>query len=116
MRALQKKLGRSSPTSGNSSTNCTARQRKKEAELLQLREDIRAAERALDVRDPDNSREVMSAKVEEVASDIADRAETKLVYEHMLNRLRKEVVILRQKVGKLDKHLERKNREVERRL
>lgn len=89
---------------------------KKEADLLQLREDIRAAERALDVRDPDNSREVMSAKVEEVTSDIADRAETKLVYEHMLNRLRKEVVILRQKVGKLDTHLERKNREVERRL
>lgn len=91
---------------------------RKEMELIQLRQDIRFWEsEANPHEDQDNYhgfiRRNVREKMEQAAGELEHSLEMQKVYRHMVQRLLREQKILQQKVSMLEKHLDRKTREVE---
>jgi len=96
---------------------------KKELELVDIRKEVRLVETddRTDARHPENmtssgvNREWITARVTEVSTKIEESATTKRVYSHMVTRLKHEQMIVQQKIGSMEEHLNRKTREVEKR-
>mmetsp|Transcript_51510 Transcript_51510/g.92528 ORF Transcript_51510/g.92528 Transcript_51510/m.92528 type:complete len:543 (+) Transcript_51510:44-1672(+) len=91
---------------------------RREADLVEVRREIRLLEndaRAKQEVYKGFSRKAAIQKLEEASTELDEQLETKKVYQHMVERLMREQRILEQKVGLMEKHLERKTREVEKR-
>ncbi|CAJ1349896.1 unnamed protein product [Effrenium voratum] len=91
---------------------------RKEAELLQIRQDIRFWEsEAKPHEDQDHyhgfDRKHVSDKLKEAGVELEQALETQKVYRHMVERLIREQNILQQKVSLMEGYLHRKSREVE---
>eukprot|EP00929_Paragymnodinium_shiwhaense_P006874 TRINITY_DN110827_c0_g1_i1.p1 TRINITY_DN110827_c0_g1~~TRINITY_DN110827_c0_g1_i1.p1 ORF type:complete len:587 (+),score=212.27 TRINITY_DN110827_c0_g1_i1:122-1882(+) len=61
------------------------------------------------------SRQDLIEQDKEVCEEITATAEQKMVYQHMVSRLTKELNIVQQKIKKMEQHLHRKTHEVEKR-
>jgi hypothetical protein len=96
---------------------------KKEGELMDIRKEVRLVEvddqpdqKDIEAGNYANlSREMLMKQIHEVAEQIEESATTRKVYTHMVARLKTEQKIVQQKIKKMEDHLGRKTREVEKR-
>jgi chromosome segregation ATPase len=91
---------------------------KKERECLRLRESVRQAEshyssRSEDAYKYEDQRASLTRQLEETTESIAEALTNRKVYHHMLERLKKERALLKQKLVNMEAHLARKTSEHE---
>jgi len=94
---------------------------RKEEELRRLRETIRQADAQNSMKHDevfkmDDKRESLKKRLTDTQEKIAEALTQKKVYQHMLERIKKEQTVLKQKMLKMEQHLQRKNQEVEEKL
>merc|ERR1719428_2380585 len=94
---------------------------KKEAELQRLREAIRMADaggttRSDELYTLEDTRASLSKQLEETSEKIQEALTNKKVYQHILERLKKEQAVLKQKMMKMENHLSRKSLESTKKL
>jgi len=93
---------------------------KREAELGNIRREIRLIEAEGEVNVEEDSyngltREMALSRISEVCKEIEEAAEVRRVYQHMVERLNRELHIVQQKANIMEEHLARKTHEVEKR-
>jgi len=94
---------------------------KKEAELQRLREAIRMADAGGTVRSDElysleDTRVLLSKQLDDTNEKIQEALTNKKVYNHILERLKKEQAVLKQKMMKMENHLSRKTLESTKKL
>lgn len=94
---------------------------KRAAELERLREAIRVADQAHglgaeDLSRRDDTRANIDKQTKETLSLIKEAQTSKKVYNHMLNRITKEQILLKEKLLVMEAHLGRKNAELHRKV
>lgn len=88
---------------------------RREAELVFVRQDVTSIDLEAGPEDDSYrgfSREDIMSKMEETAAEMDAAMEAQRVYQHMAERVQREVRIVEQKVALLQAHLERKTREL----
>lgn len=93
---------------------------KRESELVNIRREIRLIEAEGEVSVEEDSyngltREMALSRISEVCKEIEETAEVRRVYQHMVERLNRELRIVQQKASIMEEHLARKTHEVEKR-
>merc|ERR1719321_1861416 len=94
---------------------------RKEQECLRLREAVRQAESNFSTRSEDaykyeDQKVSLSRQLEETTESITEALTNRKVYQHMLERLKKERALLKQKLVQMEAHLTRKQSEHEDKL
>jgi len=94
---------------------------RKEQECLRLREAVRQAESNFSTRSEDaykyeDQKVSLSRQLEETTESITEALTNRKVYQHMLERLKKERALLKQKLVQMEAHLTRKQGEHEDKL
>jgi len=89
----------------------------KEAQLKKIREQIRAVDSSHSNRSDESHRledswNQLQEKYDETNKRITETRTSEKVYEHMLARIQKEQAILKQKMLKMEEHINRKRREL----
>lgn len=94
--------------------HCDAERREKE--LTAVRREIRLAE-PVEKNNTYNgmSRADVLAQIDEVKREIKKAAEQQMVYKHLVSRLKREELIVQQKVRLMEQHYQRKSHEVKKR-
>jgi hypothetical protein len=94
---------------------------KKERECLRLREAVRQAEAQYSTKSEDaykyeDQKATLTKQLEETTDSITEALTNRKVYTHMLERLKKERALLRQKLVQMEAHLQRKQGEYDEKL
>merc|ERR1719321_2452183 len=94
---------------------------RKEQECLRLREAVRQAENNVSTRSEDaykyeDQKVSLTRQLEETTESITEAFTNRKVYQHMLERLKKERALLKQKLVQMEAHLTRKQSEHEDKL
>lgn len=87
----------------------------KEAKLMELRKDLRLIEAESTLTEEvfrGHTRETALKRISEVRGELLAASEKQKVYQHLVERVHRELRITQQKVGILQMHLDRKTREV----
>jgi len=93
---------------------------RRERELVDVRHDVRGMEAEAEyvpefLPNSHLSRDDVLGSIADIDGQIDHALETKMVYTHMVERLKRELKIIHEKIGKMDTHLKRKSHEVEKR-
>jgi hypothetical protein len=94
---------------------------KTERECLRLREAVRQAEAQYSTKSEDaykyeDQKATLTKQLEETTNSITEALTNRKVYTHMLERLKKERALLRQKLVQMEAHLQRKQGEYDEKL
>jgi len=90
---------------------------RREAELHQLRETIRQTDAATSMNSEEiyrmeEKRQSLEKQLTDTDDKIAEATTQKKVFQHMLERIKKEQTVLKQKLLKMESHLQRKSHEM----
>lgn len=87
----------------------------KEAQLLEVNNEIHLLENNTRERQQSEERAAVMEQLNEAEEQVFSAMETRQVYQHMVERLTKELRIVQEKVKVMEEHLARKTREVQER-